>query len=269
LIKHVSLSTSETVSGVSNRSTIFKGSNAAVQKLNNVNRFSSLSARKDTRRNFKPMTSRAFRLLAVILSTLLVTGAPTHAAPVAISEVIQVLGSYQNPPELRLHGVSQTTNSLADEGDGTSPVASAAQQSAAGGVAEIPDTSTADVAMSDSSDTLLAGVAVSADPQAGVDVVDQGDVEGTICDCGEITVPGGGWPKWPLLFLAAIPFFFIHGCDNCETPPPPSTPPPTPEIPEPASLLLFGSGLAAFGAGLRRRYAKGKLAAQLQTTEEV
>ena len=42
----------------------------------------------------------------------------------------------------------------------------------------------------------------------------------------------------------------------------------TPEIPEPASLLLFGSGLAAFGAGLRRRYAKGKLAAQIQTTEE-
>ena len=216
------------------------------------------------------MTSRAFRPIAAILSTLLLTGAPTHAAPVAISEVIQVLGSYQNPPELRLHNVSQTTNSLSDEGNGPSPVASATEQSAAGGVAEIPDTTTTpDAATSDSSDTLLAGVAVSADPQAGVDVVDQGDVEGTVCDCGEITVPGGGWPKWPLLFLAAIPFFFIHGCDHCETPPPPSTPPPTPEIPEPASLLLFGSGLAAFGAGLRRRYAKGKLAAQLQTTEEV
>jgi hypothetical protein len=126
------------------------------------------------------------------------------------------------------------------------------------------------VIVSDSADTLLAGVAVSADPQAGVDVVDQGDVEGTICDCGEITVPGGGFPKWPLLFLAAIPFFFIHGCDDCETPTPPTTPTPpgTPEIPEPASLLLFGSGLAAFGAGLRRRYAKGKLQAAVQTTEE-
>jgi hypothetical protein len=31
---------------------------------------------------------------------------------------------------------------------------------------------------------------------------------------------------------------------------------------------LLGSGLAAFGAGLRRRYAKGKLATQPQTTEE-
>jgi hypothetical protein len=215
------------------------------------------------------MLSRAFRPIAAILAILLLSGAPTHAAPVAISEVIQVLGSYQNPPELRLRSVSQTANSSLNEGEGPSPVASAAQQSAAGDAAEIPDTSTGDVTTSDSADTLLAGVAVSADPQAGVDVVDQGDVEGTICDCGEITVPGGGFPKWPLLFLAAIPFFFIHGCDHCETPTPPSTPPPSPPgVPEPASLLLLGSGLAAFGAGLRRRYAKGKLETQLQTTEE-
>ena len=214
------------------------------------------------------MTSRAFRPTAAILSILLLSGVPTHAAPVAISEVIQVLGSYQNAPELRLRSVSQNTNSLVSEGDGPSPVASAAQEAAAGDVVGIPDTTTADLLTNDAGDTLLAGVAVSADPQAGVDVVDQGDVEGTICDCGEITVPGGGFPKWPLLFLAAIPFFFIHGCDDCETPTPPTTPPPTPEVPEPASLLLFGSGLAAFGAGLRRRYAKGKLATQLQTTEE-
>ena len=215
------------------------------------------------------MLSRAFRPIAAILAILLLTGAPTHAAPVAISEVIQVLGNYQNPPELRLRSVSQNVNSSVDEGEGPSPVASAAQQSAAGGV-EIPNTATGEVVTSDPADTLLAGVAVSADPQADVDVVDQGDVEGTICDCGEITVPGGGFPKWPLLFLAAIPFFFIHGCDHCETPTPPTTPTPpgTPEIPEPASLLLFGSGLAAFGAGLRRRYAKGKLGTQLQTTEE-
>jgi hypothetical protein len=214
------------------------------------------------------MMSRAFRPTAAILAILLLSGVPTHAAPVAISEVIQVLGSYQNPPELRLRSVSQQTNSFVAEGDGPSPVASAAEQSAAGDVAEIPDTTVGDVVTNDSADTLLAGVAVSADPQGGVDVVDQGDVEGTICDCGEITVPPGGWPKWPLLFLAAIPFFFIHGCDDCKTPTPSITPPGTPEIPEPASLLLFGSGLAAFGAGLRRRYAKGKLETQLQTTEE-
>lgn len=217
------------------------------------------------------MMSRAFRPTAAILSILLLSGAPTHAAPVAISEVIQVLGSYQNPPELRLRSVSQHTNSYVDEGSGPSPVASAAQQSAAGGLTEIPDATTPVVVAGDSADTLLAGVAVSSDPQGGVDVVDQGDVEGTICDCGEITVPGGGFPKWPLLFLAAIPFFFIPHSDRSPSPIPlttPTPPPPTPEIPEPASLLLFGTGLAAFGAGLRRRYARGKLATQLQTTEE-
>jgi hypothetical protein len=213
------------------------------------------------------MMSRAFRPIAATLVILLLSGVPTHAAPVAISQVIQVIGSYQNPPELRLRSVSQNTNSSVDENGGPSPVASGAQQSAAGGVVEIADSSTGDAI---SADTLLSGVAVSADQQAGVDVVDQGDVEGTICDCGEITVAGGGFPKWPLLFLAAIPFFFIHGCDECEnpTPTPTPTPPGTPEIPEPASLLLFGSGLAAFGAGLRRKYARAKLQAQLRNTEE-
>ncbi|MGH9928379.1 MAG: hypothetical protein ACREA9_04015, partial [Pyrinomonadaceae bacterium] len=99
------------------------------------------------------MLSRAFRPIAAILAILLLTGAPTHAAPVAISEVIQVLGSYQNPPELRLRSVSQTTNSIVNETDGSSAVASAAQRSAAGELVEIPDTYTGDVITSDSADT--------------------------------------------------------------------------------------------------------------------
>jgi hypothetical protein len=170
------------------------------------------------------MMSRAFRPIAATLSLLLLCGAPTHAAPVAISQVIQVIGGYQNPPELRLRTVSQNTSTLVADGDGASPVTSTAQQSAAAGVDVIPDNSTGDIATANTADTVLAGVAVSSEPQAGVDVVDQGEVEGTICDCGEITVPGGGFPKWPLLFLAAIPFFFIHGCDHCETPTPPTPP---------------------------------------------
>jgi hypothetical protein len=117
-------------------------------------------------------------------------------------------------------------------------------------------------------------VAVISNPQRGVEIIDQGDVEGTICDCGEILIPVGGFPKWPLLFLAAIPLFFIDSGDDIETPiftptppltpqinPTPTPPPQTPEpVPEPATLLLFGSGLAAFAAGLRRRNLKMKLA---------
>ena len=41
------------------------------------------------------MLSRAFRPIAATLSLLLLCGAPTHAAPVAISQVIQVIGGYQ------------------------------------------------------------------------------------------------------------------------------------------------------------------------------
>ena len=91
-------------------------------------------------------------------------------------------------------------------------------------------------------------------------IVEEAEVEGTICDCGEILLPGGAFPKWPLLFLAAVPLVFINDCDDCvQTPestptptPPPPTATPTP-TPEPASLLLFGTGLVAVGAGLRRR----------------
>src|SRR6185436_11688384 len=104
------------------------------------------------------MMSRAFRPTAAILSILLLSGIPTHAAPVAISEVIQVLGSYQNPPELRLRTVSQNASSAVSDGDGPSAIASASQQAAAGEAVGIADATTVD---SVSGDTLLAGVAVS------------------------------------------------------------------------------------------------------------
>lgn len=106
------------------------------------------------------------------------------------------------------------------------------------------------------------GLAIVHDPlKLGVEVIEEAEVEGTICDCGEILIPGGaGFPKWPLLFLAAVPLVFINNCDDCDenpitqpTPtPPPPTPTPTP-TPEPATLLLFGTGLMAVGASLRRR----------------
>ncbi len=206
------------------------------------------------------MKSRAVRSIAAILGILLLTGVPVHAGPVAIREVIQVLGHYQNPPELRLRSFTQTPGTPI-----SGSIDSRVNQSGPGGPSQ-------------GRESLLAGMAVNSnDPQRGVEIVDQGDVEGTICDCGEIIIPGGGFPKWPLLFLAAIPLFFINGDDDFDTPTftttptPPVTPTPTPgetPIPEPASLLLFGSGLAAFGAGLRRRYAKTKPVIKVDAAKE-
>ena len=196
------------------------------------------------------MTSRAARCVAATLSVLLLTGGPVHAAPVAISEVIQVLSSYQNPPELRLRSLTETASTPISGVKG-STVTTGLNQSTADGP----------------------GVNSNA-PQRDVEIIDQGEVDGTICDCGEILIPVGGFPKWPLLFLAAIPFFFIGSSDDIESPSftltPPIAPTPTPTqtpIPEPASLLLFGSGLAALGAGLRRRYARLQLAMQVKATK--
>ena len=210
------------------------------------------------------MRNRAFRSTTAILSILLLTGIPAHAGPVVISDVVQVLSNYQNPPDIRLRGVSQNSTALAP-GMKSSVQPSAINQSAGDGSPDVADDSIGPVVTTDS---LLSGVAIDSDPQTTVDIIDAGDVEGTVCDCGEITVKNGGFPKWPLLFLAAIPLFFIHGCDDCDKPPPPTPTPTPPGVPEPASLFLFGTGLAAFGAGLRRRYAKAKLTAQLQAAEE-
>jgi PEP-CTERM motif len=213
------------------------------------------------------MRNRAFRPIVATLSLLILTGVPTQAAPVVISDVIQVLSNYRNSPELRLRNVSQNPSTAISTHIGPiKPAGDAPELS--GGVWIRP-----------MSDSLFSGIAIDQDPQK-VDVIVQGDVEARICDCGDILIPEGGWPKWPLLFIGAIPFFFLDSDDN-ETPLPPIIPPtstlptPTPTatppvttVPEPASLLLFASGLAAFGAGLRRRYSRLKSVKQIQATEE-
>ena len=208
------------------------------------------------------MRSRAFRLTAVLLGILLLVHTPAQAGPVTIGDVLQIFGSYQNPPTLRLPNVSQTSRAAV--------ASSTASIEAANVVASSTTWST--------NDSLLTGIALdSQDPQKTVTIVADGDVEVAVCDCGEVTV-AAGFPKWPLLFLAAIPLFFTKDdeCENCEklvpsfTAAPTPTPSPTPQtpIPEPASLLLFGSGLAAVGASLRRRRLKAKLKLQADTTEE-
>lgn len=95
-------------------------------------------------------------------------------------------------------------------------------------------------------------------------------VEDEVCDCEEIVPPKGGFPKWTLLGLGAIPLIFlIKKGDDDPTPTPtttttptttPSVSTPTPEepVPEPMTLLLFGTGLAGIGLAARRKLGKKK-----------
>lgn len=109
------------------------------------------------------------------------------------------------------------------------------------------------------------------------------------CNC-EPLPPGGGFPKWALLGLAAIPIAIILIKRKKDTPTPtpsipmtptppghtptPGTPTPTPPghtptptppvttptppepVPEPMTILLFGTGLAGIGMAARRRFGK-------------
>jgi hypothetical protein len=199
------------------------------------------------------------RSFAAALSVFFSTAVPALAEPVRFNQVVQNLSSSQVQTELKL-------NTLVSQDPGSK---GSTQQSG-------PRKETAPGTDGGKSDSLLSGLTVTPDQQGiGVDIIEEGEVEGTICDCGEILIADGDFPKWPFFLLAAVPLVLINDCDSCAQPPtststpiPPTnstTPTPTPE---PASLLLFGSGVLAAGAGLRRRYARAKLLEQMNAQEE-
>ncbi len=196
------------------------------------------------------MRNRAFRPIATILSLLLAAAVPAQASPLAFADVVQVLGGgHAGVQDLRLRTVSQSNSTQTANGNASDGASSSTTSGNA------------------SSLTAPGGVAVARQDSSGgnVETIQTGDISGTICDCGEIALPGGGggFPKLALLGLAAIPLAFIHGgkdTPTVENPPvPPQPTPPQTPIPEPTTLLLFGSGLAALSASARRRHARSKM----------
>jgi hypothetical protein len=210
------------------------------------------------------MRNRAISPVATILSVLVLAfvASPAQAGPVAYSDVVHVVGNLRSggqSQELRLRSISQDSGTPVNGALVSASKAAAADASSA-------------VSTSEASSLISTSIGLQEGQQGSVEVIQEGDVTGTVCDCGEFIIPGGGFPKW--LLLGGVPLVCVLVDCNPDEPPPPICEEDNPEcnppeIPEPATIFLLGSGLAALGAKARRRYTRSRTDNEVSTDTEV
>jgi hypothetical protein len=201
------------------------------------------------------MRNRAIHTAATILSVFLLA-ATAQAGPVLFSEVVHNAGGAQNgySQELRVRSVSQMGSTPVNGNEKAAKTSTDDKSSNHGTITPAPT-------------SLISTVATPQEGQPQVEIIQEGDVTGTVCDCGEILIPGG-WPKWPLAFLPALVCIIPDLCDGGDDEPECIVNCDEIIIPEPASLFLLGTGLSALGASARRRYRSRKSGESLSDKTE-
>lgn len=244
------------------------------------------------------MRTRLFRTLSIVFSLLLLVSVPVQANPIKFFDVVNVMGDLQNRGQIQtLRMRASLQDPTVNAGTKTQPNTTTST-SGSTTVAIDPLVSSLVSSTDVAAASLVDGTEIAGQqPQSNVQVFQQDNIDGTICDCGEIPAVGGGIPWWP--FLALIPLVCVtgvcshHECPDCSPPcigcsPNPQcigctnpTPSPSPSVgftpqcigcnnvPEPTSLLLFGSGVVALTAGVRRRLNKMRVNKQSESTTEV
>jgi len=209
------------------------------------------------------MWRQAFRPTAAILSALMLCSVPALAGTVRFADMTSG-GPARTAGDVRLRVAAAAGQDHATQ-QGPAAAQTSGQQPAgsetsAGGRTTTPGSADGTLTQSGAGQ---------------IETVDLGDVTGTVCDCGVIPdtiIPrAGGFPWWPLLGGAIVPFLFRKSNEPPDTPenPQPTPTEPPPSIPEPATLLLFGTGLLAVGARARRRFSGKQAPAQGGPAEEV